>query len=129
MAKHNYSQYSNKNKSVNNANKPSPKERPIAPVNEAKPVVIETVVEPVIKPMIETVDTVTLNEKAVGIVVDCAKLNVRAEPSVHATVLGVLDSMSEIEIDVANSNNEWVKVCTAIGLEGYCMRKYIDTRL
>lgn len=108
--KHNYSQYSVKKKN----NKP-------APVNTAPEVKME--VKPVL--MEETVDTVTLPKTVEGVVVDCAKLNVRAEPSINADIVCVLDVTSEIEINVDQSNDEWFKICTAIGAEGYCMRKFV----
>ena len=122
LSKHNYSQYSNKNKTANNNRKPVPKEAPVSKV-EAVPTAL------VVEPMVETVETVVLNEPVMGVVVDCAKLNVRVKPSAYAEVLCVLDTMTKVEIDVANSTVEWFKICTAAGLEGYCMRKYIDAHL
>lgn len=77
----------------------------------------------------ESVETVALPETVSGIVINCTKLNVRAEPNMTAEVLCVLDASSEIEIDPAKSTSEWVSVCTAVGIEGYCMRKFIDARL
>lgn len=129
MSKHNYSQYSNKKKDnrtegVNEVRTKRPEVKPVmdeAPktaVYEPKPQIIQ-----------ETVETVTLPEMVEGVVTGCAKLNVRAEASIAADVVCVLNSMDELEVDVMNSNNEWVKICTAFGIEGYCMRKYIDVRL
>jgi SH3-like domain-containing protein len=77
----------------------------------------------------ETVDTVTLPKTVSGVVVNCAKLNVREEPSADAEVVCVLDVMSEIRIDATKSDNEWFKICTASGVEGYCMRKFVDAYL
>lgn len=143
MSKHNYSQYSNKKHDgkpgvvanvmidKNNAEKPVIKEKPIIEKPEADTPV--TLVEPEVKPEInlvtETVETITLPKTVEGMVVGCTKLNVRAEPSTNAEVVCVLDAMSEIEIDVNKSSNEWFKVCTATGIEGYCMRKFVDARL
>ena len=157
MSKHNYSQYSKKKndgksgavganapKNTNNINDTKPKiEDPVikpAPVKmelkNENPVTMEqsTVapvasVEPAIEMVQETVDTVTLPETVVGTVINCAKLNVRATPSINAEIVYVLDVMSEIQIDVVKSDNEWLKVCTATGVEGYCMRKFVDAYL
>lgn len=131
MSKHNYSQYSNKN-SNNNERTPRPNPKPVTlEVAEVKPVVIHE--EPVVTPtpviMEETVKTVTLPETVEGVVVNCGKLNVRENPSVDAEVVCVLDAMSEIEINISKSTKDWFHVCTAIGVEGYCMRKFIDARL
>lgn len=117
MSKHNYSQYSNKNfetvKEVTES---------VAPVEEHA---VETVVEEVVTPVVETVETVTLPETVIGTVVNCTKLNVRVKPSTTADVVCVLDANSEIKINVAKSNNEWFYVYTATGAEGYCMRKFV----
>lgn len=140
MSKHNYSQYSNKpnknNKSgtVNPSYVPpatDPKVKmeyvePVAPVAPIKPV---APVAPVVNMVEETVSTVTLPETVTGTVANCAKLNVRATPSTDAEIVYVLDAASEIQIDVTNSDKEWLKVCTATGIEGYCMRKFVDAHL
>lgn len=141
MSKHNYSQYSNKKNDrkseVVGANAPVNDRKPNAP----KPVVEEPVVEPVqvkmesavVEPAIElvqeTVETVILPETVEGIVVNCARLNVRATPSLNAEILCVLDVGAEIQIDAVNSDNEWFKLCTATGIEGYSMRNFINTHL
>lgn len=130
MSKHNYSQYSNKKKNdaattettTKTVNMTIPSLEPaIAP--SASPAPSE------VKMVVETVDTMPLPKTVEGVVVNCAKLNVRTEPSVDADVVYVLDVMSEIKIDVSKSNNEWLKVCTASGVEGYCMRKFVDAHL
>lgn len=116
MVKHNYSQYSNKKKAKN----------PDAPVDKVKmedePVVImgPIVTSPVVEPKVETVE---------GVVVNCAKLNVRTEPSIDGDVVCVLDVTSEIEINLDKSTREWFNICTASGVEGYCMRKFVDACL
>ena len=119
MSKHNYSQYSNKKK-----NSSTPKDSEMKPVLNTAPEFKET-------PMIvqETVETITLPETVKGVVYDCTKLNVRAEPSTIADIVTVLAVDSEVEIITNKSNNEWLYVCTAIGLEGYCMRKFVKANL
>lgn len=109
-SKHNYSQYSKKT-------------APNIPPSSAPEVKMEP---ELVK---ETVDTITLPKNVNGVVVNCSKLNVREEPSIESAVICVLDVMSEIEIDVTKSDNEWVKVHTVTGVEGYCMRKFVDAHL
>ena len=146
MANHNYSQYSNKKRNNgksggangNGANsaKPVNNSAPKKPVSEIK-MGVEHVeaptannLEPVeFKLTQESVNTVSLPKTVEGVVVNCAKLNVRTEPSSDADVIYVLDVMSEIKIDVSKSNDEWFKVCTASGVDGYCMRKFVDAHL
>ena len=128
MSRHNYSQYSNNRKKQN----PKPYERSHETAHEVKmeldePVVLMGPIE--VASIEETVDTVALPETVEGVVVNCSKLNVRAQPSINAEIVCVLDAMSEIEIDVAKSTAEWFHVCTATGVEGYCMRKFVDAHL
>lgn len=112
MSKHNYSQYSNKKKTP-----AAPKETVSKPEVET-PAIVQ-----------ETVSTVTLPETVKGVVYDCAKLNVRAEPNTIADIVTVLPVGSEVEITTNKSDNEWLYVCTAIGIEGYCMRKFVKANL
>lgn len=118
-SKHNYSQYSKKTSDP----KPIDTAAPIASHDPSPEVKME------VKLVEETVNTVTLPKTVSGVVVNCAKLNIREEPNTDAAVVCVVDVMSEIKIDVTNSSNEWFKVCTATGIEGYCMRKFVDARL
>ena len=137
MSKHNYSQYS---KQPNKSGAVNPKYTPPATapkvkmeLNNETPVTKEqsvvAPVDPVSNLVKETVATTALPEMVSGTVTNCVKLNVRANPSTDADIVYVLDAASEMQIDVAASNNEWLKVCTATGIEGYCMRKFVDARL
>lgn len=133
MSNHNYSQYSN-NKKKKNYNKPKVEEfeefttTTEAPVEAAE---IKMESAPVVEPVIvnETVETVTLPETVIGTVANCSKLNVRAKPATDAEVLTVLTGGSEIEIDPARSTSEWLKINAAAGVEGFCMRKFVNAKL
>lgn len=117
-------------------------------IEETKKPVVEAVVNDVAQPKVtavhdkapnvaqskpqlvqETLETKPLPETVEGVVTGCAKLNVRSEASLFADVVCVLDAMSEIEIDVNKSDKDWFYVCTATGIEGYCMRKYVEAHL
>lgn len=135
MSKHNYSQYSNKkNNPTVNVDKPQLVPIDLTPEEFDVPDVkmeVEAVepVETMPELVIETVDTVTWPKTVKGIVVDCAKLNVRAKATTNADVVCVLNVASEIEIDVAKSNADWFYVYTATGAEGYCMKKFVNASL
>ena len=60
-----------------------------------------------------------------GVVTDCAKLNVRRAPSMNATVVCEIPRKSVVTIDEDKSNAEWYGVCTATGVNGFCMKKYV----
>ena len=127
MSNHNYSQYSKKNTPVTEpeieavVNETVIQDHIIAEAPaEVAEVKMESAhaVEPEAKP-----------EKVTGKVANCAKLNVRAKADAAATVVCVLDAATEVTIDVEKSTEEWFKVCTANGAEGFCMRKFITANL
>lgn len=76
-------------------------------------------------PVVEETVVVEAVEPKCGIVVDCTKLNVRVEPNSTAEVVCVVDASTDLEIDEEASTEEFYKVCTATGAEGFCMKKFI----
>lgn len=76
------------------------------------------------------VDEATGIEKTMisGVVTDCLRLNVRKEPSPDGKVLAVIDTLSEVVVDINSPSETFYKVCTAAGIEGFCMKKYIALR-
>lgn len=114
----NYNQY---------ANKPEPEQVKEETVEEVIEPVEETV-EEVIEPVEETVEEVTeVEEKSTEVAfgkVNCSKLNVRKEPSIHSTPLCIIEHGTRMEI--SEFDGEWVKILTPDGVSGYCMRKFID---
>lgn len=61
-----------------------------------------------------------------GIVVNCARLNVRKKPNADAEVVYVIGRSARVMIDEENSTKNFYKVCTEVGAEGYCMKQFID---
>lgn len=62
----------------------------------------------------------------VGVVTDCIKLNVRVEPNAKAEVVCEIAASTELMIDEDRSTDEFYKIYTAAGIEGYCMKKFIS---
>lgn len=137
--KHNYSQHYNNNKP-----KQAVSEVKMDSIPEATDVILamghnDPVGEPGIvqetsqdvRPSLvnETVETKPIPDTVTGMVVGCSKLNVRAEADLFSNIVCVLDNRSEIAIDVNKSNGDWFYICTATGVEGYCMRKFVEAHL
>ena len=122
MSRHNYSQYSKQNNQTAEV-EIGVTDVVIENVEPQVDVVEETV------GTVETVETVSQPEKVIGVVANCSKLNVRATPDATAEVVCVIDVNSEVEIDVEKTTLDWVSVCTTTGIEGYCMRKFIEANL
>lgn len=64
-------------------------------------------------------------EIKIGLVTNCKKLNVREKPTVEAQVVCEIVCSTELMIDEKESTEEFYKVCTASGIEGFCMKKFI----
>lgn len=112
---HNYTNYSN------------PQTTPaVEPgVKEEEPIVTE---EPKVVQEEETV-TVTPEppvEPVYGVVTECIKLNVRKEPDANADIVTTLSLATEVLVDLVNSTEEFYKIVTGAGVEGYCMKQYIN---
>lgn len=99
-----------------------------APITEKDK--IEAVVE---EP--EVVDTVDVDDEDLvvetpdpidGVVSGVNKLNVRKEPSTDAEVVCVIPVNTEVLIDLEESTEDFYKVCTSAGIEGFCMKAYIS---
>ena len=73
-------------------------------------------------PTVETEE----NDTIIGIVVECAKLNVRKEPAADAEILTTIPKGSEVQVDIFESTEDFYKVCTGAGVEGYCVKDYIN---
>lgn len=125
MSNHNYSKYSNKN-----YNNPTEEVETVETVEDTAVETVEApVIESVVEPVVETVETVTLPAAVTGVVVDCARLNVRVAPFASANAICTIASGAEVTINVDESTDEWFSICTASGVDGYCMKRYINTSL
>lgn len=72
-------------------------------------------------------ETEAVNEPHIGsgIVTDCLYLNVRKLPDINADVAVVIDALTQVCVDLDASTEDFYKVRTSDGVEGFCMRKYI----
>ena len=126
MSNHNYSKYSNNKKYDSFA-------EAVDTVVETVETVEDFVVEPtetaVVEPFVETVETVTLPATVTGVVDDCARLNVRVAPYASANAICTIAAGAEVTINVDESTDEWFSICTASGINGYCMKRYIKASL
>ena len=90
-------------------------EEEIAEVNESEEVTKEVTKEA----------TKEADSTVVGYVSGCLKLNIREEGYLGANVVCVVPEKTALLIEVAESNDEWYKVYTETGMEGFCMKQYV----
>lgn len=76
-------------------------------------------VKELVKPVITSVK---------GVVTGCDMLNVRSKPDKESDVVSMLQRDVEIEIVDTNASDDFYKVVTEIGIEGYCMKDFIAIR-
>lgn len=92
-----------------------------APKNvEFKPV--ETPQNGVEEPEVEVEKTVVKGVVTVDL------LNVRAKPGRETKILSVIKRGAEVVIDETDADEVFYKVTTATGVEGFCMKDYIDIK-
>lgn len=121
---HNYTNYS------------TPKKDPV--MDEPTPVNQEVENEnpvndnvPADDPITKAAEVVPEPEEAptvIGTVVDCVRLRVRESASSNAEVICEIPKDSDVLIDENESTDEFYKVCTESGAEGFCMKKFIDLK-
>lgn len=90
----------------------------------AEPVECSHVVEP--KP--EEPESPKLETPTFGVVTNCAKLNIRSKPNIEASVVCEVPITSKLVIDTDKSTDNWFKVCTASGAEGFCMKRFVEVQ-
>lgn len=100
-------------------------EKPDRGLRATASIIEETTTEPVDQPVEET----PKKESKVGIVANCEKLNLRRSPlkdSDGANIITELLPGVAVVIDEDESTPNFYKVTTETGLEGYCMRQFIE---
>lgn len=97
--------------------------------NYDKTETVEQVENPIDETSIETepIEQLTESEPIEG-TVGCEKLNVRSDATIDSDPVGVIARDSKVFIYEDESTEEFYKVCTATGLEGYCMKKFISVQ-
>lgn len=82
-----------------------------------------------VKTMDTSIEKVYIKE---GTVVNCDKLNLREKPSKDTKVLCVLNKGDKVQVDLkidgepVPSDISFYQVCTAAGVKGYCVTKFIS---
>lgn len=78
---------------------------------------------------VESVDeTTNVTEKTNGVVCGCETLFVRSEANKESSPLTIIEKDSKVEIDLDQSTEDFYKVTIESGIEGYCMKKFIEIK-
>ena len=88
-------------------------------IEETKEEVTEESTEPdIIVPIIE-------NNEVIGKIIEFEKLYVRKEASKYSEPVGIVTNKDHISIDIIHSTDDFYKVITSNGLEGYCVKEFV----
>lgn len=129
MSNHNYNNYykkfeNNKNK-VEEPEQAAPVATPEATQNNVfTPEIVNAI--PDVPGVAKVAEVTTLDPEAKnGVVFNCAKLNVREKPVVGSRVVSIIDANTELTVTIDESFGNFYKICTASGVEGYCIKDYV----
>ena len=89
---------------------------------------VEQIENPIEETSIETEPIEPAKPEPIEGVVGCEKLYVRSDATVDSEPVGVINRDSKVFVYEDESTEEFYKVCTATGLEGYCMKKFISVQ-
>lgn len=81
----------------------------------------------VTEPTESVIEEETVAPIQMGTVTGCLKLNVRKKPSIKSDPICTVDAKTKLVI-LESDNADWYKVEVEKGVEGYCMKKYVDVK-
>lgn len=58
-------------------------------------------------------------------VVECLRLHIFAEPNLDSEIVCKIRFATEVRVDMENSTEDFYKIYTAIGAEGFCQKNHI----
>ena len=67
------------------------------------------------------------NFNEIGTVIGCEKLRVRSAPDTDQEEIFLIDNGGVVKISLEDSTEEFYKIKTDDGIEGYCMKSFIST--
>lgn len=63
-----------------------------------------------------------------GTVFKCSMVNIRKAPEKNAPVVATIRRNNTVTVDIDESTAEFYKIRTLTGIEGFCMREFIQTQ-
>lgn len=85
--------------------------------------VTEEVTEP--EAIVPNIEDGVENNEVIGKISGFEKLYVRKEASKDSEPVGIVTDKDDLSIDVAHSTDDFYKVITSNGLEGYCVKEFV----
>lgn len=88
---------------------------------------IEEVTEEVTEPevIVPNIENGVENNEVIGKISGFEKLYVRKEASKDSEPVGIVTDKDDLSIDIIHSTDDFYKVITSNGLEGYCVKEFV----
>lgn len=88
---------------------------------------IEEVTEEVTEPevIVPNIEDGVENNEVIGKISGFEKLYVRKEANKDSEPVGIVTDKDDLSIDIAHSTDDFYKVITSNGLEGYCVKEFV----
>ena len=61
-------------------------------------------------------------------IVNCLRLHIHEEPNLESNVACKIRYLSEVAIDLDSSTEDFYKVCTVAGIEGFCQKDLVTIK-
>lgn len=61
-------------------------------------------------------------------VTNCLRLHVHCEPDSNSEIVCKLRYLTEVEVDPVNSTQDFYKIYTAFGVEGFCQKDLLTIK-
>lgn len=61
-------------------------------------------------------------------IANCLRLHIHSEPTLESEIICKVRYLTELDIDMEHSTEDFYKVCTAIGAEGFCQKELVTIR-
>ena len=96
------------------------------PTNEIEETTVEVTKEVTEQEVIvPSIENNVENNEVIGKISGFEKLYVRKEASKDSEPVGIVTDKDDLSIDVARSTDDFYKVITSNGLEGYCVKEFV----
>ena len=82
-------------------------------------------VEETINKVEKTTNEIEETEEVIGKIIEFEKLYIRKEASKDSEPVGIVTDKDDLSIDIIHSTDDFYKVITSNGLEGYCVKEFV----
>lgn len=69
-----------------------------------------------------------MEKHVTGVVTDCLRVAVYKEPRANSGIVKVVTALTRVTVDLEKSTDDFYRISTSKGIQGYCMKKFIAVR-